>query len=248
LPFSEVLPGKAPGIALLFSVLYVKALPNPQSSWALYLRGRTYRKNLERYEDALKDLNQAIEFNPNFISAISERGEAYHQVGQYEKALRDFNHVIELKSKHPWAFGCRGNTYLMLGLNNEALMDFNRSLELEPENGWNLYCRALACKKLNRPENAKTDLERAIQLAHQSYTETPDDHQNTFNLALYYLAADNIEQSKQVYRDALNRAVPAARIRDAIRDLEDFLIVFPGHQAAQSFKQGLEQRVKGGKG
>jgi hypothetical protein len=27
LPFSEVLPGKAPGIALLFSVLYVKALP-----------------------------------------------------------------------------------------------------------------------------------------------------------------------------------------------------------------------------
>lgn len=35
------------------------------------------------------------------------------------------------------------------------------------------------------------------------------------------------------------------QIREAIRDLEDFLTVFPGHQTAQAFKQSLEKRLQG---
>jgi tetratricopeptide (TPR) repeat protein len=202
---------------------------------------------MERYEAALQDFNQAIELDPKYSWAIANRGQTYRAMERYEEALKDFNQAIELDPKGDWAIvrRVRGELYLMVGRAHEALSDFNRSIELKPESDWGLYCRALAYRRLNQPDNATADLERAIQLAHQSYTKTPDDHRNTFNLALYYLAADKLEQSKHFYRDALNRAAPPVRIREAIRDLGDFLTVFPGHQAAQTFKQALEKRVNG---
>jgi tetratricopeptide (TPR) repeat protein len=217
---------------------------DPKYSWVIANRGETYRL-MDRNEEALNDFNRAIELDPKYKWAIASRGQVREALRQYEKALQDFDRAIEIDPNYTWAIRKRGQIYLMLGQNSEALMDFDRALELKPDIDWNWYSRALAYKGLHQPENAKSDFAKAIELAQQDYDKKPEDHQNTFNLAIYHLAAGNLDQSKHFYRDALNRRASAERIREAIRDLEDLLRVFPGHEAAQRFKQGLEKRVKG---
>lgn len=222
---------------------------NPQDDWAFRNRGKTYQ-DMQSYEKALKDFSKALELNstPTGVPAYGMRGETFQLLGYYEKALEDFNRAIDLDPKYAGAIRKRGEIYLILRRNSEALADFDLAVKLKPDNDVNLYVRALAYKVLNQLDNAKSDFDKAIELAQQRYNEKPDDHQNTFNLAIYHLAADNLDQSKHFYRDALNRGASVERIREAIRDLEDFLRVFPGHEVAQCFKQGLEKRVNGSMG
>ena len=153
------------------------------------------------------------------------------------------NQVVELDSSWSWAVRYRGEILLILKRFQEALGDFNKSIELKSESDWAFYYRALAYQALNQPEQAKMDFDRAIQLAQKTYDEKPTDHQNTFNLALYHLAAGSIQQAWQFYREGLKHGAGENHIREAIRDLEDFLRVFPGHGWATKAKAELEKRL-----
>jgi len=69
---------------------------------------------MERHDEALADLNRAIELDPNQTRAIADRGETYRITGRYDEALADFNRAIELDSDYAWAIGSRGHTYRMM--------------------------------------------------------------------------------------------------------------------------------------
>ena len=47
--------------------------------------------NLDRLDEAITFYNKAIEFNPNFVEALLNRGEILLRKGQYEHALKDFD-------------------------------------------------------------------------------------------------------------------------------------------------------------
>ncbi|MBD2576775.1 ATP-binding protein [Oscillatoria sp. FACHB-1406] len=215
---------------------------DPKYDWAIAQRGETHQA-MERYEDALADFNRAIELDPEDKWAIAQRGETYRLMKRYEEALADFIRAIELDPEYKWAIARRGETYLMLQRYSEALVDFNHAIQLDSNNDWNLYLRALAYQVLNEPDNARNDLQNAIQLAQQAYNKDPKHWSNTFNLALYFLAADNIEEAKHFYRDALTRGAPPERIKEAIRDLEDFLRIFPQNANAQAARQFLQRAL-----
>jgi hypothetical protein len=59
-----------------------------------------------------------------------------------------------------------------------------------------------------------------------------------------YERTSPFKQAWHFYRDALQRRAPADRIQAAIRDLEDFLHVFPGHEWAIKAKTALEKRLR----
>ena len=48
----------------------------PDRAWAITSRGETYRL-MERYDEALTDLNRAIELDPDHAWAIASRGHTY---------------------------------------------------------------------------------------------------------------------------------------------------------------------------
>jgi hypothetical protein len=54
----------------------------------------------------------------------------------------------------------------------------------------------------------------------------PDDVQNLFNLALYYLANHQSDLSKRIYQQGLKHGAKASQIQEAVQDLEEFLKVF----------------------
>jgi tetratricopeptide (TPR) repeat protein len=212
------------------------------SSWKISGRGETYRL-MKRFEAALQAFNRAIELDPKDAWAIASRGQTYRAMERFEEALQDFNQAVELDPKLDWAIRERGEVLLALKRYQESLADFDQAIELDSNNDWRYYDRALAYQALNQPDRAKADLDRAIQLAQQQYDENPENHGNTFNLALYHLAAGTIPQAWHFYRNALDRGAPLSIIQEAIRDLEDFLGVLPGHEWAIKAKAELEKRL-----
>ena len=207
-------------------------------AWVLSERGDTYHL-MKRYEDALKDFDRAIEIDPDYAWAIALRGITYCQMKRYEDAIKDFNRAIKLDPDYTWALARRGKYHLMLKQYDQALADLNRSVELQ-EDDWNLYLRALVYKALNQSAKAQTDLANAVEFAKPKYNENPQDWQNTLNLALYYLAADYISTAKHLYKLALSQNASAGYIHMAIRDLDDFLTVFPEHTQAKAMRMLLD--------
>jgi len=208
-------------------------------AWAIVGRGITYRET-EQFDDALADYSRAIELEPKNALAIAGRGETYRLMEQHEKALADFNRAIELKPGHTWAIAGRGKTYRLMEQYDNALADFNRAIELEPEDDWCLYDRALTYQAMGQTGKAQGDLITAIQQARKKYEIDTRDWTNTLNLALYHLAAGEAKKVEHLYGEALSTGAPAHRVRDAIRDLKDFLALFPDHPQARQMHSLLQ--------
>lgn len=205
---------------------------------AIASRGKTYQL-MNRYLEALDDFTYAIEFNPEYKWAILQRGQTYYLNREYTKALGDFDKAFALDKKDSWTVRKCGAMHLLLGQYNQALQDFNCSLQLKADSNWTLYLRALAYKAFEQTENSKVDLDQAIKLAQQGYEQDPYHHRNTFNLALYCLAAQKCSQADYYYQDAVSKEPASERIRAAMRDLEDLLTVFPDYPNAENMRSYL---------
>ena len=93
----------------------------------------------------------------------------------------------------------------------------------------------------NSIAEAQTDLQTAIDLAQAKQAKDPIDWQNNFNLALYYLAAGRFEEGGGLY----DRASEGSKemIEDAIRDLDDYLMLFPDRLQAREVRDRLSVLV-----
>ena len=71
--------------------------------------GLSYQQEKKgRYEEAIKEYNQAIELNPNFAEAYNNRGNAKHELRRYEEAIKDYDQAIELNPNFAEAHNNRG--------------------------------------------------------------------------------------------------------------------------------------------
>ena len=130
---------------------------------ALERRGVTYRL-MKRYDDALVDLDRAIELDHERASASSSRGQAYRLMGRYDDALADFTRAIELDPSSDWNFADRGYTYQLMGRYDDALADLTRAIELDPSSDWAITIRGQTYRALERYDDALADFDRAIEL------------------------------------------------------------------------------------
>jgi tetratricopeptide (TPR) repeat protein len=213
---------------------------NPDLDQAFAHRGEAYRLT-KCYEEALKDFNRAIKLDPEYAWAITSRGQTYQALKNYDAALKDFDQVIKLGDEDFWVIGKRGEIYLQLNQTEKAVEDFERAIELDPDD-WYFHLRAIAHFKLNQAELAETDFQKAISISTLKYEKDPIDYRNTFNLALYHLAAAHPEESDRLYTS--NLTAPIEWLQMAIDDLDDFLHLFPDRSQAQQVKQLLQRSIE----
>ncbi|MGV8025026.1 MAG: tetratricopeptide repeat protein [Anaerolineaceae bacterium] len=147
---------------------YEKTLNTINRSQTLTGRGVTYRL-MDKYQEALSDLNQAIKINSNSSWAFANRGVTYRCLNNYVNAFADFDHAIELDPRYSWAIIQRGDTHRMNGSYDKALKDFNLALELDDKDSWTYACRGEAYRSNKQYEEAIRDFNRAIELS-SNYT------------------------------------------------------------------------------
>ncbi|MFC2096426.1 tetratricopeptide repeat protein [Bacteroidota bacterium] len=136
-------------------------------------RGIVYIKK-GKYEDAIEDLNRALDLsqglnNKNFENKIYiNRGAAYQKLMQNDAALNDYSKAIQLNDDNPDVYLYRGFLYYQRNDHPEALEDFNVVIELDPENPFAYYNRGMIYLKQEKMDEACDDFHNACELGNNN--------------------------------------------------------------------------------
>lgn len=138
------------------------ALPTNAEAKRHYMNGLSYLKN-GQFDNAIPELDQAIESDPQFALAYNDRGYAYLHRQGYDLAIADFSKALKLK-KHPHAYHNRGIAYRHKGQYDDAISDQSKALELNPMKAEPYYERGVAYLQNRKNDKAIDDFEQAITL------------------------------------------------------------------------------------
>jgi tetratricopeptide (TPR) repeat protein len=95
---------------LAFALLFTAGLATAQDVKTYVERGME-NSQAGRYDQALKDFNDALKLKPNDALLITYRGVVYYAKGQNDLAMKDFNRAIEIDPKGGKAYYQRGMIY-----------------------------------------------------------------------------------------------------------------------------------------
>lgn len=146
-------------------------------------RAMTYIK-LDEYENALGDLNQAINQSPDSTYLLAYRGLAHSHLSNYEAAIHDLTRAKAEFPNDPHVFYMLGMAHLQFKEYEDVVQAMDRVIELDPNLVEALYHRGLALANLDRKDEAISDMTRAISLR----PEIPDLY--LFRGILYKIADD----------------------------------------------------------
>jgi tetratricopeptide (TPR) repeat protein len=123
------------------------------------------------YEGAIKDLNEALRFQPGNTKALLYRGRAYFETKNYDQAISDFSTVIKAEENNAAAHSWRGTSYFRkaapkqdMKLFDLALADHNRAIDLD-QTSPNNYASYLAIGTIHR---IKKNYEKAVAACNQA--------------------------------------------------------------------------------
>ena len=129
-------------VCALFSLLVVfKVLIISSKTSAQYYNYGWSLADKSEYEQAIRSLDIAIQYDSTNFKAYLERAYISRRTGNFVAALKDCNMAIDMTPNSAHAYVCRGNTYYYLGDYKNALVDWNKAISLEPNmsdklNGW----------------------------------------------------------------------------------------------------------------
>ena len=95
---------------IAMALVFTAGLAAAQDVKTLVDRGMENSQN-GRYDQALKDFNDALKLKPNDAMLITYRGVVYYAKGQTDLAMKDFNRAIEIDPKGGKAYYQRGMIY-----------------------------------------------------------------------------------------------------------------------------------------
>ena len=130
---------------------------------SLYYRGAILNR-LRNYDEALSDLDQALNEAPDLILAREERGESLWQLGRKEEAISVWNDAVRLNNDLPLANYLLAAAAASQGL-NEAAATYETQAELStPDDAAFHYMIGLRLENLRFNASAEKHFQRAIQL------------------------------------------------------------------------------------
>jgi len=85
-----------------------------------------------RFEDAVRELQEAIRIEPDYATAYNSLGYTYTQMKRYDSAVDSFKAAVNLRGNFLEAIGNLGITYGLMGRFQEARDQFQKALEIDP--------------------------------------------------------------------------------------------------------------------
>jgi tetratricopeptide (TPR) repeat protein len=120
--------------------------------------------SLEHYGEALPYLEKAVELQPNYVEAITERGMVRMELGRFELAKEDFDQAVRIDPNYHIAWSHRAVYHHRRREWGEAVANASRAIELSPGYALPYKLRALAKKEQGQIEEAIADLEQFLAL------------------------------------------------------------------------------------
>jgi tetratricopeptide (TPR) repeat protein len=142
---------------------YTKAIKlKPQMKYYME-RGLTYLTMFE-VNRAIKDFDEAVNFDSTNAEIYFNRGYSYSVVDNYDKALDDYSCAINLDSSNAKIFVNRGDLLSREGRQELAIFDFTKAITLNPEDEIAYYNRAKEFVYMGKYGPAIKDYTKAIEL------------------------------------------------------------------------------------
>jgi tetratricopeptide (TPR) repeat protein len=141
-------------------------------------------------QNAIRDLNRAIELDTEKELYYYTRGAAYVFLGELENAIIDLTKAIEVDQRSADAYALRGYSYIYTGQLQKAMEDTSMAIKLSPNDPRYFGYRGTAYENLGERELALRDFTRALEL-NGDYTDAYN------NRSMIYFKMGN-------YQEALN--------------------------------------------
>lgn len=148
-------------------------------AYAYASRGYSIIENKGNSDQALSDLNKAIELKPDEFTSYNNKGRIYHNKGDLKEALANYSAAIKYNPKYHYSYNNRGMIHQAKGDYDKAVKDYNKAIHLKPD-----YVDAFINRGLLRYENGELDL------ANKDYNEAiridPSNSNAYYNRALVW--------------------------------------------------------------
>ncbi|MBT28924.1 MAG: hypothetical protein CMO01_04610 [Thalassobius sp.] len=142
------------------------------SRTSLYdFRARVYR-NLQRFEDAVKDYDQIIKMevlaaaaSKSEVSSVGiyiDKGFCLSRLGKHQQAIDAYNKALEVSPDNAIAYNYRGWSYFQLNDHEKALDDYRKALKLFPGLGTTISNLGLLKYYMGEKDSATYYLKKAI--------------------------------------------------------------------------------------
>jgi len=84
---------------------------------------------LERFDEALEDVNEALRIDPNYATAYLGRGRIYNMMEKFDEATIDLKKAIELNPQNTLAYVFLGDSFRGLCNTRESRENYERALQ-----------------------------------------------------------------------------------------------------------------------
>ena len=116
------------------------------------------------YEQAVSEYTSYIEYNPEDIKSIYNRGRAYEELGQYDKSLADYEKALEIDPKNFNALMSIGKFHFRNDNYGDAAFYFNKAVKVKDRSADAHYLSGRANHKLGETTKAMEGYNQAISL------------------------------------------------------------------------------------
>jgi tetratricopeptide (TPR) repeat protein len=121
-----------------------------------YFNKEEYAKAIEQYDIILSD--------PNYGTALSNKGLALRYMGKYNEAIKCYNKAIEIEQNDDYAWKGKGSVLRDLGNYGDAIKCYNKAIEINPNyaEAWN--SEGITFHNWGRYEDAIKCYNKAIEI------------------------------------------------------------------------------------
>jgi tetratricopeptide (TPR) repeat protein len=178
-----------------------------QSSVRIWLEKGESLMALERYPEALKAFDKALEIDPSCAEAYCKRGLIWMRriVFESDKALADFNKALEINPELALAYWGRGNAYNKKHQYDRAIADFNKALEINPGFVSAYICRAASWNGKGDYDQAIADCNKALEIDPNSWWAYSSRGQTWLRKGDIQAAVDDTKKASELATDPIMR-------------------------------------------
>lgn len=149
-----------------------------------------------KYEEAIKELNEALRLNPGYIEVHNNLGVTYDRRGMHEEAVNELKVALKLNPDYTEAHCNLGNIYASSGKFEEAAGELLEALRINPD-------FAMAHNNLGNIYALQKRNEEAIQEFKEALRINPDYASAHNNLGNVYAETGMLEDALREFQEAL---------------------------------------------